>query len=138
MNPFKATSLIALMLVGITATQAYADDASFKKKHPRRAEVNKRIKNKKEEIKGDVKSGALTKAQGAQDLKDLRATKQAEISDAKANGGRITKDQQNNLNQRLNNEQQNINNQVGAGAPPKNIPTVPTMPSVPALPGTSH
>ncbi len=139
MNSLKTTSLIALLLFSFTAVHANAEEqtTAFKKKHPRRAEVNSRIRKERREIKKDVKSGAMTKDQGSEDLKALRDTKQKEISEVKANGGHLTKDQQNNLNQNLNDQQKKINEQVGAGKPIQ-TPAMPTVPAVPSIPGTSH
>lgn len=111
------TSLARLMMIvaltGIAAETAHANEP-FRKKHPRRAEVNRNVNRERNEIKRDVKEGKLTQAQGQQDLKDLRNVKQNERADVKANGGYLTKDQQKGLNQELRDNQQQINQQVKA------------------------
>ncbi|MFI5361574.1 MAG: hypothetical protein ACHQ49_06365 [Elusimicrobiota bacterium] len=74
----------------------------FAKQHPRRNQVNKRVKNQRSRINQDEKSGKLTQAQGNQLKANDRAIKQQEHADVKANGGYLTKGQQKQLNQEEN------------------------------------
>src|SRR5690242_4920348 len=74
----------------------------FAKKHPRRNEVNKRVKRQRARINEGVKNGTLT-PQEAQQLKaNDRAIKAQEHADVKANGGYLTKGEQKQLNQEEN------------------------------------
>jgi len=74
----------------------------FARKHPRRNEVNKRVKNQRKRINKDVKNGSLTPDQAKQLKANDTAIKQQEHAEVKANGGYITKDQQKQLNQEEN------------------------------------
>ena len=74
----------------------------FAKQHPRRNQVNNRVKNQRNRINADEKSGKLTKAQGNQLKANDRAIKQQEHADVKANGGTLTKGEQKQLNQEEN------------------------------------
>ena len=74
----------------------------FAKEHPRRNEVNKRVKNQRRRINKDLKSGKITQAQADQLKANDASIKQQEHADVKANGGYITKDQQKQLNQEEN------------------------------------
>ncbi len=74
----------------------------FAKKHPRRNQVNKRVKNQRQRINKDVKNGSLTTAQAQQLKANDKAIKQQEHADVKANGGYITKPEQKQLNQEEN------------------------------------
>lgn len=100
---------LALMLAFSTAGYAAnrgnptgAKGSHFAKKHPRRNEVNKRVKNQRARINKDEKSGKITKAQGDQLKANDRAVKQEEHAEVKANGGHLTKDQQKQINQEEN------------------------------------
>ena len=74
----------------------------FAKKHPRRNQVNKRVKNQRKRINQDVKNGSLTQAQAQQLKSNDAAIKQQEHADVKANGGYLTKSEQKQLNQEEN------------------------------------
>jgi hypothetical protein len=106
MKQVVLTMMTVTLLGG--ATFVHADNpgnptgGQFAKKHPRRNEVNKRVKNQRGRINSDVASGKLTAAQGQQLKANDAAIKQQEHADVKANGGYITKDQQKQLNQEEN------------------------------------
>jgi hypothetical protein len=74
----------------------------FAKNHPRRNEVNKRVKNQRKRINKDVASGKLTTQQAQQLKANDAAIKQQEHADVKANGGYLTKPEQKQLNQEEN------------------------------------
>jgi hypothetical protein len=103
---FAALALmLSLSAVGYAANPGNptGDKGSkFAKKHPRRNEVNKRVKNQRARINADEKSGKLTKAQGDQLKANDRAIKQQEHAEVKANGGHLTKGEQKQLNQEEN------------------------------------
>lgn len=75
---------------------------NFAKKHPRRNEVNQRVKNQRERINQGEKHGSLTQQQAQQLKANDRAIKQQEHADVKANGGYLTKAQQKQFNQEEN------------------------------------
>ncbi len=74
----------------------------FAKKHPRRNEVNKRVRNQRERVNQGVKNGSLTPEQAQQLRANDRTIKQQEHAEVKANGGYLTKAQQRQLNQEEN------------------------------------
>lgn len=84
----------------VSVTDAWAGD--FQQNHPRRAEVNQRVRNQNQRIRQGVASGKLTTAQ-AQQLHSADASVKAnERADVKANGGYLTKSEQQGFNQQLN------------------------------------
>lgn len=104
---FKVSGKLAsaIILTGLTALaiqSAYAQNSSFDKEHPRRAEVIKREKHEKATTNNDVKNGALTKSQGHQLNKEDNAIRHEERADAAADGGHITKSEQRQLNRQEN------------------------------------
>src|SRR5690349_9351275 len=91
-------ALSLLVPVSIVLADAPAGTAvpagQFAKKHPRRAQVNHRIKNQRQRINKDLSSGKINQQQADQLRANDRAIKQQERADVKANGGSLTKDQQ--------------------------------------------
>ncbi|MFZ6849044.1 hypothetical protein [Undibacterium sp. RuRC25W] len=96
----SATILAGLAVLSIQS--AFAQDATFAKEHPRRAEVVAREKHEKATTAKEVKNGALTKAQGKQLNKEDTAIRKEERADAAADNGHITKAQQRQLNRQEN------------------------------------
>lgn len=102
-NVKKAVVLAVLSaFVAVSATSAMAADKDWKKDHPRRAQVNKRLNNQNKRIHNEVKEGDLTKSQAATLHKDDRQIRQEERDMASQNGGHITKQEQKTLNQQEN------------------------------------
>jgi hypothetical protein len=94
------TTMIAAMLVG-GAASAYAETA-WQKAHPRRTQVNSRLKNQNQRIKQEVREGEITKAQAAKLHRQDRQIRGEERAMASQNGGHITKSEQRVLNQQEN------------------------------------
>ncbi len=86
----------------VSADATTAAPGQFAKKHPRRAEVNQRVRNQRKRINQGVKSGQLTPQQAQQLKANDAAIKQQERADVKANGGYLTKPEQRQLNQEEN------------------------------------
>lgn len=106
----KCTKMIQL-LSAVTVTLilgAVANGESFKKEHPRRNEVNERVRDQRARIRQGLKNGTLTKAQAAAERKDLKNIKAQEHDDVKDNGGYITKSEQKQLNGDLNKNSKQI------------------------------
>ena len=76
--------------------------SKFAQKHPRRNQVNKRVKNQRARINQGVKSGELSKGQARQLRANDNAIKAQEHADVKANGGSLTKPEQRQINQEEN------------------------------------
>ena len=108
MKPLKTYTMvvIGLMVMAMGVTQCYAQDdtqnAAWKKNHPRRAEVNQRLKNQNKRINQGVKKGTLTPAEAAQLKTEDKQIRQEEKIMASTDGGHITKADQKALNQQEN------------------------------------
>jgi hypothetical protein len=100
---FSLISLSALIAaVSLAASPAMADNNTWKKKHPRRAEVNKRDRNLRNRTENAEKSGKITGKQAERLEKEETAIHAQEKADAAANGGHITKEEQRDLNREEN------------------------------------
>src|ERR1700758_45570 len=102
------TKILIAVLALLLSSAAFAANpgnptgGKFAKKHPRRNEVNTRVKNQRSRINKDEKSGKLTAGQAKQLKANDRAIKQQEHADVKANGGHLTKGEQKQFNQEEN------------------------------------
>jgi len=111
MKTLIQTVTLGLALI-VLSQQSHAEE-SFQQKHPRRAEVNKRVKNQEKQINSEERSGKISRAQGNADKADLRAVKAEEHADVRQNladgkGARLTEGQQRSLNSQLNQDEQQI------------------------------
>jgi len=107
-----ARKAIAIALVACFAAGAAGSaiaETQWDKDHPRRDQVNDRLKNQNKRIKKEVKEGEMTKAQAAKLHKDDRQIRQEERDMASQNGGHITKQEQRTLNQQEN----GVSKQIG-------------------------
>lgn len=95
-------SVLAAVLCLSTASNAGAAEGNWKKKHPRRAEVNQRDRNLKNKTEAAEKSGKITDGQADRLEKQENAIHSQEKADAAANGGHITKGEQRDLNREEN------------------------------------
>ncbi len=84
------------------ASVTKAQDGSFDRNHPRRAEVNGRLANQNARIDNKVKDGDLSKAQAATLHHEDHAIRKEEQRDAAKHDGHITKHEQNKLNRQEN------------------------------------
>ncbi|HVP32633.1 MAG TPA: hypothetical protein VMT09_03210 [Steroidobacteraceae bacterium] len=94
--------------LGALVTPALADETHWQKDHPRRTEVNARLKNQNKRINQERKEGEITKAQAQQLHGEDHAIRQEERTMASTNGGHITKAEQKALNQQENQVSQQI------------------------------
>jgi hypothetical protein len=119
-NRIEASSVI-VAVVGLicllSLRNSYADE-NWKKKHPRRAEVNKRLNNQNKRINQGVKSGKLTEQQAQQLKQEDNQIRQEERAMAAQNGGHITKAEQKSLNQQENAVSKEIYQEKHAGQTP--------------------
>jgi CRISPR/Cas system-associated endoribonuclease Cas2 len=93
-------AVVTLFLVGNTAITFAESD--WAKAHPRRHQVNKRLRNQNKRIKKEVREGEMTKGQARNLHKDDKMIRQEERDMAKQNGSHITKQEQKTLNQQEN------------------------------------
>jgi len=101
----KLTASLVMVIVsvfllgGIVPVYAESDWA---KNHPRRTQVNKRLKNQNHRINAKVKNGEMSKAEASKLHQQDRNIRHEERYMAKQNGGHITKQEQRTLNQQEN------------------------------------
>ena len=98
---------IAVVLLTLFAASAMAETI-WDQNHPRREEVNQRLKNQDKRIHKEVKEGELTKSQAHALHKDDHQIRKEERAMASQNGGHITKQEQKTLNQQENAVSKNI------------------------------
>ena len=101
MKTIIAAVAVVLSLALFTAG-AFAEETQWQKDHPRRTQVNKRLKNQNKRINKEVKEGEMSKAEAKQLKNKDKAIRQEERDMAKQNGGHITKGEQKVLNQQEN------------------------------------
>jgi len=98
-----AAAVFSAVVAGVpAAAMASETPATWKQEHPRRAQVNQRLKNQNQRIHTEVKEGELSKSQAAQLHKNDAQIRQEERDMASQNGGHITAQEQRTLNQQLN------------------------------------
>src|SRR5271170_575119 len=85
-----AAAIFGAVAVSFASTSAFAE-TQWQKDHPRRTEVNARLANQNARIHTEVKSGQITKAQGAALHQNDKQIRTEERSMASQNGGHITK-----------------------------------------------
>ena len=109
----KSTFVIALLVAGLTATVSAqtpkTPPTQWQKNHPRRVEVNQRLKNQNKRINTEVKEGDLTKTQAANLKAKDNQIRTEEKTMSSQNGGHITKQEQKVLNQQEN----KVSKQIG-------------------------
>jgi hypothetical protein len=106
MTRTNRSALLGTLLIAFIASTGTAmaqdKDTKWEKHHPRREEVNNRLKNQDKRIKQEVKEGEITKAQAKDLHKEDKQIRQEERDMASQNGGHITKAEQKALNQQEN------------------------------------
>jgi hypothetical protein len=103
-----AMAMMIVFAVGV-ASSTFAAEGQFDKKHPRRAQVNKRLNNQDKRISKEVKEGEMSKGRAAKLHKEDRQIRKEERAMASQNGGHITKQEQRTLNQQEN----SVSKQIG-------------------------
>jgi hypothetical protein len=104
------TIIAGLGILAFLSTSAGASaETAWQKTHPRRAEVNHRLNHQDQRIHNEVKDGQITKQQAGQLHAEDHQVRQEERDMASQNGGHITKQEQNTLNQQEN----GISKQIG-------------------------
>jgi hypothetical protein len=91
---------VSIFLLG-NAASAFAE-SDWAKEHPRRHEVNQRLKNQNRRINNKVNEGKITNAEARNLHREDRGIRQEERTMARQNGGHITKQEQRTLNQQEN------------------------------------
>jgi hypothetical protein len=104
-----ALSALVTIFALASFNTAQAADSNWKKKHPRRVEVNQRDRNLKNRTESAEKSGKINGAQADRLEKQENSIRNQERADAAANGGHITKGEQRELNREENNVNRELN-----------------------------
>ena len=94
----SSLALIALASPALAGNPGNPTGEKFDREHPRRGEVNQRVKNQRARINEGEKNGTLSKGQAAALHKDDHQVRQEERDMASQNGGHITKAEQGVLN----------------------------------------
>ena len=102
------TASLVAVTFGALIAPALADETQWQKDHPRRTEVNNRLKNQNQRIKTERKEGEISKSQAKQLHSEDHAIRREERTMASTNGGHITKAEQKSLNQQENQVSQQI------------------------------
>ena len=97
-----------IFLLAMTAflgfsTVTFAQEGKWNREHPRRDEVNDRLKNQNKRIHEEVKEGDMTKEQAERLRNKDKQIRKEERRMAAKNGGHLTREQQERLNKRENN-----------------------------------
>jgi len=102
------TVAAATFALGGLATNAMAD-TQWQKNHPRREQVNNRLKNQNQRIHKEVKEGELSKGQAAKLHHEDHALRTEERTMASTDHGHLTNTDQRSLNQQEN----QVSKQIG-------------------------
>ena len=109
----KATAIaLSIAFTGIAVASdvtSAAAETQWEKNHPRRAEVNDRLKNQDRRINRELREGEITKGQARQLHSEDHAIRQEERTMSKFNNGHITPAEQKSLNQQEN----DVSRQIG-------------------------
>ena len=98
----KIISHIAIVSTILSLGVAQAADGKWAQQHPRRAQVNERLENQNNRINKQVAEGEMSQQKANQLKRDDRQVRQEERAMAGQNGGHITKQEQQTLNQQEN------------------------------------
>jgi hypothetical protein len=99
----KATFFSIVFLTLLCFSTGSFAQSKFAATHPRRAEVNARLRNQDKRIHTEVKEGDMSKAKAAELHARDHSIRATERYDASKDGGHITKAEQEKLNKRENN-----------------------------------
>jgi hypothetical protein len=103
LSPTRRILTVAVMSVALAGLSVNAlADTTWQKDHPRRTEVNSRLRNQNKRIHTEVKNGQLSKNQALALHRDDHQIRTEERDMASQNGTHITKQEQNTLNQQEN------------------------------------
>ena len=105
MKMFNFKSLILLStlasVLSFASVSAHAE-TEWQKNHPRRKEVNKRLKNQQKRVDNGLAKGKLNPQQASKIQNQDARIRSQEQRDAAANGGHITQGEQKQLNHEEN------------------------------------
>jgi hypothetical protein len=106
-----AAALLLPAGAAFAAKRGNPTGGKFADKHPRRNQVNGRVNNQRSRISQGAKNGSMTKGQARADRKQINKMKSQEHADVAANGGHLTKGEQQHFNREENAESRKIYDQ---------------------------
>ncbi|HTB31372.1 MAG TPA: hypothetical protein VK808_05055 [Bacteroidia bacterium] len=109
MKTNKFLTAATIVALGLMSTSVFAQ-SDFDKTHPRRAEVNSRLKNQNARVDNKVDNGKMSKGEANKIHAQDHAIHKEEKRDAAANGGHITKAEQKHINHQENHVSREIKN----------------------------
>lgn len=105
--------MLSVALVAVfaatSAASVLAAETQFDKNHPRRDQVNDRLKHQNKRIHREVREGDMSKAKAAKLHREDHQIRKEEHLMAAQHGGHITKQEQRTLNQQEN----SVGRQIG-------------------------
>ena len=104
----KALLLAVLAIFLFASTQASAE-TQWQKTHPRRVQVNQRLKKQNRRLHQEVKEGDLSKKKAARLHRKDKGIRREERAMAHNNGGHLTKQEQGIINRQEN----RVGHQIG-------------------------
>ena len=108
----KLSKIAGIALVGAFAasvTGSVLAATKWQANHPRRVQVNSRLKNQNRRINNEVRNGQITRGQAQQMHREDRQIRGEERAMASQNGSHLTKGEQATLNQQEN----GVSHQIG-------------------------
>lgn len=105
----KGMAVVLMTAFVVGAAGSALAESNWAQDHPRRDQVNKRLKNQDRRINQEAKEGEITKQQAAKLHKEDRQIRKEERLMSRQNGGHITKQEQRTLNQQEN----QVSRQIG-------------------------
>lgn len=106
----RVFSFVWAAIVGVgflTSGPVYAGER-WNKEHPRRHQVNNRLKNQNRRVRQGERSGKIDRQQATQLHQEHQKIRQEERQDAAGHDGHITPKEQHQLNQQENSESRQI------------------------------
>ena len=101
-------SVLFIAFLGFVNSVSAQDNTKWDKNHPRRAEVNSRLKKQNERIDKKEADGKMSAKEADKLHKEDHSIRKEEKSDAKKDGGHITKGEQ----RKLNRQENHVNRQI--------------------------
>ena len=101
MKTYKFIAAFSIVALGLISTSVFAQ-SNWDQNHPRRAEVNSRLNNQNARVGNKVADGKMSRAEAGKIHRQDHAIRREERSDAAANGGHITKAEQQHINHQEN------------------------------------
>ncbi len=98
----KSMLAAAASIIAITASSAAFAESDWSKTHPRRDQVNDRLKHIDQRVHTEVKEGDMSKQQAKALYQQDHQIRQEERDMASQNNGHISKQEQHTLNQQEN------------------------------------